>query len=204
MRWVGSRQPRYYVQSSVALSDRDSWSLSSDYRPTANSLQNAGKRVGSDTEDWRVNAKIGYTPNVTNKYTLNYTKQSGEKGAPLNVYNNPPVPPNSYWRWPWWDVQNTSLLTTTQLGAGVVFEGEGPLHYVYKNALDAFDDGTVQDAIGQRSVPQSVQDDHAYGTSLEFGTTPVAANTIKTAFHYRTDVHTGTADESPHASHVEL
>ena len=31
--------------------------------------------------------------------------------------DNPPVPPNSYWRWPWWDVQNTSLLTTTLLGA---------------------------------------------------------------------------------------
>src|SRR5688572_12344245 len=30
---VGSRQPRYYVQGSVAWSERDTWSLSSDYQP---------------------------------------------------------------------------------------------------------------------------------------------------------------------------
>ena len=92
-----------------------------------------GKRVGSDTQDWRVNAKIGYTPNATNEYTLNYTKQSGEKPAPSNVYNNPPVPPNSYWRWPWWDVQNTSLLTTTQLGAALYLKAKA-YYNVYKNA----------------------------------------------------------------------
>ena len=185
---VGSRQPRYYVQSSVALSERDSWSLSSDYQPTANSLQPTGKRVGSETQDWRVNAKIGFTPNATNEYTLNYTKQSGEKGAPLNVYNNPPVPPNSYWRWPWWDVQNTSFLTTTQLGAASYLKAKA-YYNVYKNALDAFDDGTYtsQSANGRFHSPY---DDHAYGTSFEFGTTPVAANTIKAAFHYRTDLHT--------------
>jgi len=184
---VGSRQRRYYVQSSVALSDRNSWSLSSDYQPTTSSLQPRGRRVGSDTQDWRVNAKIGFTPNATNEYTLNYTKQSGEKGAPLNVYNNPPVPPNSHWRWPWWDVQNTSLLTTTQLGAASYLKAKA-YYNVYKNALDAFDDGTytTQSANGRFHSPY---DDHAYGTSLEFGTTPVAANTIKAAFHYRTDIH---------------
>ncbi len=112
---VGSRRPRYYVQGGLALSDRESWSLSSRYQPSSDSLQGAGKRVGSDTRDWRVNVKVGYTPNATNEYALNYTTQSGEKGAPLNVYNNPPVPPNSYWRWPWWNVQTTALVTSTQL-----------------------------------------------------------------------------------------
>ena len=46
---VGSRQPKYYVQSSLALSDRDSWSLSSNYEPTASSLQQSGERLSSDT-----------------------------------------------------------------------------------------------------------------------------------------------------------
>lgn len=184
---VGSRQPRYFVQGSAALSDRDSWSLSGKYRPTANSLQPAGKRVGSDTEDWRVNVKFGYTPNATNQYTLNYTKQSGEKGAPLNVYNNPPVPPNTYWRWPWWDVQNTSLVTTTQLSTTSYLKAKA-YYNMYRNALDAFDDATytTQSANGRFHSPY---DDHAYGASFEYGVTPVAANTVKAAFHYRTDVH---------------
>jgi len=185
---VGSRQPRYYVQSSVALADRDSWSLSSSYQPTANSLQRGGERLSSDTQDWRANVKVGLTPNATNEYTFNYTKQSGEKGAPLNVFNNPPVPPNSYWRWPWWDVQNTSVLTTTQLGPASYLKAKA-YYNTYSNALDAFDDGTYtsQSANGRFHSPY---DDRAYGTSLEFGTTPVATNTLKTAFHYRGDVHT--------------
>lgn len=185
---AGSRQPRYYVQSSVALSDRDSWSLSSKYEPTANSLQRSGERLSSDTQDWRVNLKFGFTPNATNEYTVNYTRQAGEKGAPLNIYNNPPVPPNSFWRWPYWDVQNTSVLTTTQLGASSYVKGKA-YYNTFANGLDAFDDSTytTQSANGRFHSPY---DDHAYGTSLEFGTTPVTANTFKTAFHYRADAHT--------------
>ena len=59
-------------------------------RPT--SLQPAGERLSSDTADSRFNIKAGFTPNDTDEYTLNFIKQLGEKGAPLNVYNNPPVP----------------------------------------------------------------------------------------------------------------
>jgi iron complex outermembrane receptor protein len=185
---VGTRQPRYYVQSSFALSDRDSWSLSGNYEPTLNSLQGSGERLGSDTEDWRLNFKFGYLPNSTNEYTFNYTKQEGEKGAPLNVYNNPPVPPNSYWRWPWWDVQNTSLLTTTQLGPTSYLKAKA-YYNTFSNGLDAFDDGTytTQSAAGRFHSPY---DDHAYGTSVEFGTTPIERYTLKAALHYRTDVHT--------------
>jgi iron complex outermembrane receptor protein len=185
---VGSRQPRYYVQGSAALLDRNSWSLSSDYRPTANSLQASGERLSSDSQDWRTNVKFGYTPNATNEYAFNYTKQSGEKGAPLNIYNNPPVPPNSYWRWPWWDVQNTSVLTTTQLGAFSYVEAKA-YYNTFSNGLDAFDDATytTQSANGRFHSPYN---DHAYGTSIEFGTTLRAVNTIKSALHYRRDTHT--------------
>lgn len=176
------------MQSSVALSDRDSWSLSKNYQPSPNSLQQPGTRIGSDTRDWRVNAKVGFTPNTANEYTLNYTKQSGEKGAPLNVYNNPPVPPNSYWRWPKWDVQNTSVATTTQVSPTTYAKARA-YYNTFSNVLDAFDDGSysTQSAQGRFRSPYN---DHAYGTSVELGTTPSAAHTVKAAVHYRTGVHT--------------
>jgi iron complex outermembrane receptor protein len=185
---AGTRQRRYYAQASVALSDRDSWSVSGDYDAPSNSLQQSGERLGSDTEDWRANVKFGFTPNATDEYTINYTKQSGEKGAPLNVYNNPPVPPNSFWRWPYWDVQNTSFLTTTQLGVSSYVKAKA-YYNTFANGLNAFDDltYTTQSANGRFHSPY---DDHAYGTSVEFGTTPIRANTLKTAVHYRRDVHT--------------
>ncbi len=185
---VGTRRARYYLQGSAALSDRNSWSLSSNYRPTATSLQPSGQRVGSDSQDWRVNVKAGYTPNATDQYTINVTRQEGEKGAPLNVYNNPPVPANSYWRWPQWNLQNTSLLTHTQLGAASYVKVKA-YYNTFANILDAFDDPsyTTQSAAGRFRSPY---DDHAWGSSLEFGTTPTSANTLKAAVHYRRDVHT--------------
>ena len=98
------------------------------------------------------------------------------------------MPPNSYWRWPWWDVQNTSVLTRTQIGASSYAEAKA-YYNTFSNGLDAFDDisYTTQSAAGRFHSPYN---DHAYGTSVEFGTTPRSWNTLKTAFHYRTDVHT--------------
>ncbi len=184
---VGSRQARYYVLGTAAVSDRDSWSLSSNYQPTANSLQPRGERLGSDTSDWRVNVKAGFTPNATNEYVINYTRQAGEKGAPIHVHNNPLVPPNSFWRWPQWDVSSTSLLTTTQLGPSSYLKAKA-YYNTFSNVLDAFDDGAYQLQSAQGRF-RSPYDDHAYGTSIEFGTTPTPANTLKAAFHYRIDTH---------------
>ena len=39
--------------------------------------------------DSRVNVKVGFTPNDTDEYSLSYTAQAGEKGAPLHVLQQP-------------------------------------------------------------------------------------------------------------------
>ncbi len=184
---VGTRGRRYFAQGSLARSDRDSWTLSRNYSPTESSLQEPGVRVGSDTRDWRANIKAGFTPNATDEYTINHTTQSGAKGAPLNVYNNPPVPPNSYWRWPWWDVRSTSVLTSTQLGPSTYVKSR-TYYNTFDNALDAFDDGSYssQSANGRF---RSLYDDEAYGVSVEVGTAPTERQALKAAAHYRRDVH---------------
>lgn len=184
---LGTRQPRYYLQGSVNYADRDFWTLSGDYQPTPTSLQADGRRLGSDTEDSRLNLKAAITPNDTDEYTFNYIKQTGEKGAPLNVYNNPPVPGNSFWRWPYWDVQNTSFLSRTQLGDVSYLKTK--LYYnTFENGLDAYDDGTYTTQSSGRAF-HSPYDDHAYGVDFEVGTTQGSANTLKTAAHYRKDFH---------------
>lgn len=185
---LGSRQTDYYVQGSASFLNQDFWSLSRDYQPTANSMQDAGRRMSSDTRDWRVNLKAGYTPNATDEYSINFIKQAGEKGAPLNVYNNPQVPPNSFWRWPWWNVQNLSFHSNTQLGEASYVKTK--LFYnTFDNALDAFDDinYTTQSANGRF---RSFYEDSARGGSVEAGTELIPMNTLKAAFHYREDLHT--------------
>ncbi|MEO8255729.1 MAG: TonB-dependent receptor [Acidobacteriota bacterium] len=185
---AGTRQRRYYLQGSLNYSDRDFWTLSGNYQPRAGSLQPGGRRLSSDNADSRLNLKAGFTPNSTDEYTVNYTRQEGEKGAPLNVNNNPPVPPNSYWRWPYWDVSNASFLTRTRLG--LVSYVKTKLYYnTFENGLDAFDDGTytTQSLNGRFRSPY---DDRAYGAGVEFGRTSGSKNILKGAASYRTDVHT--------------
>ena len=99
------------------------------------------------------------------------------------------MPPNSYWRWPYWDIQNTALLTKTQLGETTYLKTKA-YYNTFKNGLDAYDDGTytTQSLNGRFFSPY---DDHAVGVSTEFGTNRASAtNTLKFAAHYRTDVHT--------------
>lgn len=184
---LGTRQRRFYAHGSVNHSDRDSWSLSGNYDPATNSLQPAGKRLSSDTSDSRYTVKAGWTPNDTDEYTFNYVKQLGEKGAPLNVYNNPPVPPNSYWRWPYWDVQNTVFLSKTELAPGAYLKSK--LYYnTFANGLDAFDDATytTQSAPGRFHSPY---EDHAYGLNVELGRSFNPVHALKGAVFYRSDVH---------------
>jgi iron complex outermembrane receptor protein len=184
---LGTRQDSYYLQGSVSYLDRDSWTLSGDYVPTPNSLEDGGERLGSDSEDWRVNVKVGFTPNEDNEYSFNFIKQQGEKGAPLNVYNNPPVPPNSFWRWPYWDIENLSFLSTTRVG-DATFKAKA-YYNTFENGLEAYDTiaYTTQSNPGRFSSPY---DDEAYGTSLELDLAGLGANTLKLALHYRDDTHT--------------
>ena len=107
---LGTRHDDFYVQGSASYLDRDYWELSDDFVPTA--MEDGGRRNGSDNEDSRFNLKVGFTPNDTDEYSISYTAQTGEKGAPLHVYNNPPNPPNSFWRWPTWDIGNLYWLST--------------------------------------------------------------------------------------------
>ncbi|WP_153067224.1 TonB-dependent receptor plug domain-containing protein [Steroidobacter cummioxidans] len=182
---LGTRQDKYYVQASGSYLDRDHWSLSDDFRPTA--MEDGGKRNGSATTDWRVNVKVGYTPNETDEYSLSYTKQEGQKGAPLQVFNNPPNPPNSYWTWPWWDTNSIYWLSHTQLSDSSYLKTR--LFYnTFDNALWAYDDATyTTQSLNGRF--RSAYDDEGYGGSIEAGMALSESNTLKGAIHYRVDEH---------------
>jgi iron complex outermembrane receptor protein len=182
---LGTRQDKYYVQASGSYLDRDHTALSNDFRPTA--IEDGGERNGSETSDWRVNVKAGYTPNETDEYSLSYTKQEGEKGAPLQVFNNPPNPPNSYWSWPWWDTDSIYFLSHTQLNDSSYLKTR--LFYnTFDNALWAYDDATyTTQSLNGRF--RSAYDDEGYGGSVEVGVSLSQSNTLKGAIHYRVDEH---------------
>ena len=192
---LGSRHDSFYVQGSYSYLDRDSWQMSDDFVPTA--IEDGGERNGSDNSDSRFNVKVGFTPNDTDEYSLSYTAQAGEKGAPLHVYNNPPNPPNSYWRWPTWDIGNLYWLSSTQLGGDGGVELKTRLFYnTYENSLYAYDDATyTTQSLNGRF--QSFYDDEGYGGSVEIRTQLGARNDFGAAVHYRRDEHTEYNDNRP-------
>lgn len=189
---VGSRHDKFYVQGSYSYLDRDYWQMSSDFVPT--SIEDGGRRDGSDNSDSRFNVKVGFMPNDTDEYSLSYTSQEGAKGAPLHVYNNPPVPPNSFWRWPTWDIGNLYWLSSTQLGEAVL--KTKLYHNTFENSLYAYDNATyTEQSLNGRF--QSFYDDKGDGGSVEIDTPLGRRNTFGAAFHYRRDEHNEYNDNRP-------
>ncbi|MCD9027476.1 TonB-dependent receptor [Luteimonas sp. BDR2-5] len=182
---VGTRQDMFYAQASVSYQDRKHWRLPGDFEGT--SIQAPGARDRSASRDSRVNLKFGFVPNASDEYTLSYTRQDGSKGAPLNVYNDPPNPPNSYWDWPMWDIENLYFLSNTRFSDATHLKTK--VYYnTFDNALYAYDDAsyTTQSNNGRF---QSIYGDKGYGASVEFGFRLLPDSDSRVAAHWRSDRH---------------
>lgn len=180
--FLGTRQEHFYAQISGTILDQDQWTLSEDFNPTF--FENGGDRDNSDKRDWRVNMKVGFTPNKTDEYAISYTKQAGEKNAPLHVRGD--VLPR-YWQWPTWDVENLSWQSKTQLGAQSYVKTSAYYNTFY-NILRSFDDASYTTQFRGYTF-DSYYDDYAYGGHIEAGTELIPQNTLKAAVHYRLDNH---------------
>ncbi|MBW7946174.1 MAG: TonB-dependent receptor plug domain-containing protein, partial [Sphingomonadaceae bacterium] len=110
---IGTRQEKWYAQGSYTRDFRDHWDLPGGYEPAAGSVEDGGEREFTRTEDWRVNVKLGFTPNATDEYSISYTRQEGSKNAPLHVTD---TATQRNWSWPQWDVESIYFLSTTALG----------------------------------------------------------------------------------------
>ncbi len=197
--YAGTRQKGYYAQISGNIVDQDHFDLSNDFSPSPFAApgtghvatfpyENGGNRDHSDFEDWRINAKVGITPNATDEYSVNYTNQQANKDAPLSVdrqivqgYMQNNV---RYWTWPQWDLSSLSWLSKTQLGDASYIKTNA-YYNTYENTVSFFNrpDYTQQPS-------DSPYDDHSEGGFVEMGTNLIPMNTLKGAIHYMKDVHT--------------
>ncbi|MEE4451185.1 TonB-dependent receptor [Novosphingobium resinovorum] len=179
---LGTKHDTWYAQASYARNFTDHWDLSNKFKATTN--EDGGERDLSRSEDWRVNAKIGFTPNATDEYAISYTRQEGEKLAPTHVSDTSGL---RYWTWPYWNLQNIYFLSTTQLGEIATLKTR--VYYnTFKNSLDSFDDKTLNTQTKGSSF-NSAYDDRAYGGSAQLDLNPSEAERLSVAFHYRNDRH---------------
>ena len=179
---IGGRTEHFYAQVSGARNDRTHWALPDSYRPTT--LENGGNRDHSDSEDWRVNVKLGFTPNATDDYSLTYTRQEGEKNAPFHVTDTAST---RYWTWPYWDIDSIALLTRTQI-ADNAYVKMRLYRNTFKNGLFSYDNARQNTQTLGRAF-RSYYDDTAYGANVELGVGVTKTNTLKVAAFYRRDDH---------------
>jgi len=183
---VGTRQEKFYAHASISYQDRRHWELPGDFEGT--SIQPAGERNRSSNRDSRANLKFGFVPNDTDEYTLSYTRQDGSKGAPLNVHQDPPNPPNSYWDWPMWDIENLYFLSSTRF-SDTNYLKTRLYHNTFDNALYAYDDATYTTQSNNGRF-RSIYADTGYGASVEVGFRAIPDSDTRIAAHWRSDRHT--------------
>lgn len=183
---LGTKQDGWYAQASGNFNNTEHTRLSADFRPPS-SIEDGGDRDRSFSKDWRLNAKVGLTPNATDEYSFNFTRQVGDKGAPLNVNNATPNPPNSYWDWPDWNIANYYFLSNTQLGDKSYVRAKLFYNKFY-NSLFAYDNATyTTQALNGRF--KSFYDDNGKGANIEAATSFFDRDVTKLAFTYREDKH---------------
>ncbi len=181
---IGTRQDNWYAQASYTANVSDHWDLPGGFTPTVN--ENGGARDFSKTEDWRVNAKVGFTPNDTDEYVLSYTRQEGRKNAPLHLTDTSNVSLRN-WKWPTWNVESTYFLSTTALGDRATLKTRAYYNKL-ANLLQSFDNRSQT----TQSLPRAFDSpyaDNAYGGSAELALRATDADTVALAFQYRRDEH---------------
>ncbi len=180
---VGSNQGSWYLQASASYLDSNFFQLSGDFEPTR--FEDGGHRDNSYHTDRKYNLKLGLTPNETDEYSLNYISQRGEKGNP--PYAGTVAGINArYWRWPHWDKDSLYFISSTQFGIATV--KLRAYHDTYENSLTAYDD----DRYATQSRPSSFSswyDDYTDGASAQVDLRLGERNVLKTAYHWKRDVH---------------
>ncbi|OCC23325.1 TonB-dependent receptor [Croceicoccus estronivorus] len=182
---LGTARDKWYAQASFARNFQDHWDLAGGYTPTVGSAEDGGHRDFSRTVDWRLNLKAGLTPNATDEYSINYTRQEGEKNAPLHVTD--PLSTQRFWTWPYWNIDSIYFLSNTALGDRATLKTR--IYYnTFDNLLRSFNDRTQTTQTLGRAF-NSYYADKAWGGSVELGVDISSADRLTIAAHYRRDKH---------------
>lgn len=179
---VGGNNGTVYWQASGAYSDRDHFTLSKKFRPTA--LEDGGARGNSQSEDWRINLKAGWQPNDTDEYSINYIRSEGEKNAPYHVTDTANT---RFWTWPYWDIESLAFLSRTRLTDRLTLKTR-----LYRTSFDNLLSSYDNAAQTVKSLPRSFEsyyNDHATGGNVELDYAIDETSRLKAAFYVRQDVH---------------
>jgi iron complex outermembrane recepter protein len=190
---AGTNQGNYYGIVSLSGSSRDNYPLSDDF-PSNIKYEDGGSRNNSSAKDNKVNLKVGYTPNSTDEYSLNYIKQHATKDVPVysGIIDGTVIADNitgkaggtvHFWKWDYWDKESVYFLSKTDFDTWYV---KTRLYYdQFKNKLDMYTNSSYT-TLASASTPY---DENTKGASVETGLRLFEADTLKFALHHQIDTH---------------
>lgn len=185
---LGSRFGMFYAQAGAAYIQRDDLTLSGDL--DASKHEDGGTRENSGFTDYRVNAKVGFTPRARSEHALGLIYQHGEKGVPLYAGDDPQnslLNKPRYWRWPSWDKQCVYLISRSGIGARSDLNMRAYVD-LFRNSLESYDDATytTQD---KPYAFTSKYNDLAAGIQADLSRRVNDRNLLKLAGTLRQDLH---------------
>jgi iron complex outermembrane recepter protein len=181
---LGSNLGKVYFQTGFSLLQREFIPLSAKFDTLK--LETDHKRDNSYTRDLKGSLKIGYTPNATDEYSINYQYSHGSKGNPVYLGNDKNTKVR-YWQWPYWDKQSIYYISRTAVGAKSELKARA-YYDQFKNKISSFDDNSYSTQ-NKGSSFNSLYDDYTVGGNLEFASDVNTQNHLRASLHAKNDNH---------------
>ncbi len=176
---IGSRTKNFYFLGSVSYLDTKFISLSDKFTPT--DYEDGGRREHSASKDLKVSAKVGYTPNATDEYSLNLIIQDAKKNI------SPSITGGQYRDYPKYNKKSIYFKSNTYLGLGTNMKITA-FYDNYYNIMNQFDDHTYL-LQNTRKAFHSIYDDYSLGGSFNLSNESIKNNLLQFAFHEKYDSH---------------
>ncbi len=181
---LGSNLGKVYIQAGFSLLQKEFIPLSANFDTLK--LETDHHRDNSYRKDMKGSFKIGYTPDATDEYSLNYQYSHGSKGNPVYLGSdiNTRV---RYWQWPYWDKQSIYYISRTAIGTKSELKARA-YYDQFKNKISSYDDNTYSSQ-DKGSSFNSYYDDYTVGGNIEFASDLNTENHLRGSLHAKNDNH---------------
>ncbi|WP_314239585.1 TonB-dependent receptor domain-containing protein, partial [Capnocytophaga leadbetteri] len=166
-----------YAMVSGSFNKRENFVLSKDFEPTR--TQPEYIRRHAETFDKKIRAKIGYTPNKTDEYTLGIVTQQAHKDISPNVNGG------IFRDYPIYN-KNSLYLKSKTLIAPKTFANFTGYYDTYYNQMNAYDNDKYQTINNGFS---SIYDDYSLGGILTFSTEYFKYNALSLSINEKYNHH---------------
>jgi iron complex outermembrane receptor protein len=181
---IGSNLGKVYFQTGFSLLNQEFIRLSA--KSDTSEFETDHRRDHSSRKDIKGSIKIGFTPNNTDEYSINYIYSHGSKGNPVYLGKDNTIKIR-YWDWPYWNKQCIYIISKKAFSPGTYLKAR--MYYdEFKNMLSSFDDNSYSSQQKGYSF-NSYFRDYTLGGNLEFSSDLGKSNILKLSAHLKNDNH---------------